>query len=852
MFSVGEMVSKILFREKKAEDLERKIDAAEKFNVNHNQGLSTEQVTQRINEGLTNKTKKAVTMSYGQIIFKNLFSILNILLFTIAIVMIIFGVRSHQPFKITRLIFLGILILNITISLVQDIKARKLIDKLSLISNPKVSVVRRGIRKNIPFEELVLSDIIVLKAGNTIPCDAVVKYGFIRVNESMLSGEAEDVNKHINSKLYAESYVTSGFAYAQVVKVGSANYATKLQDKARRFARPQSEILISLTSIIRIISICAISIGIAEIITYSLVSPNDIFSNVDKVTSSLVTMIPIGMYLMTSVTLTVGVIILGRHNILVRELYSIEMLARVNILCLDKTGTLTDGNMTVNELVSTSRYKAQDLERIVSWLLYMTQDDNLTAKALKAKYPLLSVDDDYSAIPFSSENKFSAGSFGGHTYALGALGFMNIENEAIVKPVIRNYEKQGRRVMIIAEAHHNIIDNKLPKGLKAVGIVVLSENVKADAKKNIDWFKTSDVGIRIISGDSKYALQAVAREVGMEDYNLAISCDNLTGDELKVAALKYKIFGRVTPEQKRIIIQALRQGGNTVAMIGDGVNDLLALKAADCSIAMASGSDAPKAVSHLVSLDSNFSSLPKVVEEGRRVINNLQRVCSIFLVKTVFSITLALIYLSLLWGKTGATYPLVTNNLMAWELITIGIAPFFLALEPNKDRIKGRFIYNLLIEAVPAGLIQLVITLPLLISAQFSPCFDLDGAVAMSVISFTVMSLVILLHVSMPLNKYRKRVIVAAAVALLVFFCLDVLTYFKVSGESTFALLDIKYSKIDRNTAILGPCLFAVGIPIYFYTSKYVRRFIERFDTFQRNIASRIGERKNNEEGRFD
>lgn len=772
------------------------------YEVTYDKGLSSEQVKQRIEDNLVNRPRKTVTKSYFEIIFKNIFSILNILLFIVAGFMIY--LVAFEGRSITRLFFLAILVINIGISLFQDIKARILVGRLSLVSSPRTVVVRDGEETEIPFNEIVLTDVIRIKAGDTIPCDATILHGSVRVNESLLSGEMDDVLKYKGAKLYAESAVTSGYAYARVDRIGSANYASRLQEKARAFARPKSQILTSLTYIIRAISIIAISIGVAEMIAYPLTGKTFV-ECVDLIGSSVVAMIPIGMYLMTSITLTVGVILLSRRRMLVRELYSIEMLARVNVVCLDKTGTLTDGNMKVDNLVSCSTRSIDYLKKAIGYILFVTKDDNLTAKALKSKYSTCVIHDEYSAIPFESSKKFSAASFKKHTYALGAFGFLKVDNNKDIKRKVERYEQLGYRVLIIAEGKGDIKDNKMPNKMHAIGIITFSENIKADAKENIDWFKENDASVRIISGDSVESLKTIAARVGIEGYKDAISLEGLSEEEVRKATHKCKIFARVTPEQKKMIISELRKMGNTVAMIGDGVNDLLALKAADCSIAMASGSDAVKAVAHLVSLDSNFSSLPRVVEEGRKVINNLQRVCSIFLVKTIFAMFMSALFLCL----PNQHYPFVTSNLVAWEILTIGLAPFFIALEPNKERIKGNFIRNIIEEALPGALTQIILSLAILSASYINEAaFPLDGIKAMAVIMMSVMSIVILLHVCMPLNKYRSIVLIGTSTLMAVLFGLD--AFAKAN------ILDIKYSAINNSCLLLGIIIFIALIPLYF------------------------------------
>lgn len=814
-----------LLKKKKSENLEKLINQAPKYDVNFDIGLTQQQVDQRIEDGLINKQRKTVTKSYFEIIVKNIFTVLNILLIVVASVMAAFGLY-------TRLFFVGILFLNIAISLFQDIKARTLVGRLSLLSSPRVEVIRDGIKKEVNFNELVLSDIIILKAGNTIPCDSIVLNGFGRVNESLLSGETDDIKKEVGDKLLAESIVTSGFIYARVIKIGNANYASKLQEKARAFTRPKSEILNSLTKIIRLISVMAIVIGIAEIITYSVkyvinpsAYPNGIPDIVDQAGSSIVGMIPIGMYLMTSITLTVGVIILARHRILVRELYSIEMLARVDTICLDKTGTLTDGSMKVQELVPLKTYQPEYLEKIISQLLFATRDDNLTARALKAKYPLIPIKEKFIPIPFSSDNKFSAVSFDKKTYVLGAFDFIKLVNKTIVSKAVSYYEKNGYRVLVIAESNQPIKNNKLPSELNAVGLIVLSETIKPDAKSNIDWFKKCDVGVRIVSGDSVLSLKNIAKQVGLDDHEKAISLEGLSDEDVRKAVHNNVIFGRVTPEQKKIIISELHNMDHTIAMVGDGVNDLLALKSADCSIAMASGSDAAKAVSHLVSLDSNFSALPKVVEEGRRVINNLQRVCSIFLVKTVFAVFMSILFLILSWAKVSTGYPFTTNHLMVWEVLTIGIAPFFVALEPNKERIKGGFIKNIINEAIPGAVIQIVISLAIIICSYVDVnAFPADGVIASVTILLSVMSFVILLHVCMPVNRYRLIILMGTFVAIGLFFSIDSLLFY----TKGYDFLEINYNSITTPCMIATGIIFFIGIPLYFIVGYLFDRFIKK------------------------
>lgn len=793
------------FKKSSPENINEKIKKAKAYNVDYKHGLNENQVKERTAAGLINKSSKTVSKSYFEIIFKNVFSILNVILFAVAITMLVCGLYK-------RLFFTVVLFLNIGISLAQDIKARKLVDKLSLISNPRALAIRDGSERDIPFDSIVLSDILVLKAGNTIPCDAILVYGSITVNESFLSGETDNVIKNVGDNVFAESYVTSGTAYIKVVKIGNANYAFKMQEKARSFSRPRSEILASLTKIIHFISIIAIAIGLMEIITYASHGVISSIDTIDALTSSIVAMIPAGMYLITSITLTVGVIILARKKILVRELYSIEMLARVNVICFDKTGTLTDGKMVVKNVLTIASNTIDEVGKIIGQLLYATRDDNLTAQALKNKFPTIKVDSDVSCIPFDSAKKYSAASFNKTTYALGAFGFLPLSNEEEIKHIVYENENKGMRVLVLASGPGNIIDNKLPKSLKAIAIIVLSENIKKDAKRTISWFKNCGVDMCVISGDSPFSLKAIAKEVGIEN-NDAVSLEGLSDEKVKEYAKRYKVFARVTPEQKRIIIEELRAMKKTVAMVGDGVNDLLALKAADCSIAMANGADAAKAVAHLIALNSDFASLPSVVEEGRKVINNIERVCSIFLVKTVFAAFTSLFFLVCSWFNAKYKYPYVSNNLLVWELLTIGFAPFLLALEPNKERIRNGFLSNVITETLPAAIIQIVITLPaLMVGYSLPEMFPLDGIISMTVITLTAMSLIILFHVCMPLNRYRTIVLSTTLALSVGVIVADVALYAYQGG----GVLSINYLSINTACLLLCLLMFIVSIPLYF------------------------------------
>jgi cation-transporting ATPase E len=724
----------------------------EHFPVNLETGLTSEQVQQRIDDGLVNKTKKHVTKSYLRIVYENVFNFFNILLFAIIAAMIV----ARIP--IEKFLFAGILVLNIGIGLYQDIRARKLIDKLKVVSSVKVNVLRDGEYKEIKANQVVLSDIIAIKQGNQLVCDGTIVDGFVELNESLLTGESKNISKTINDGVYSGSFVSAGHALYRVDRLGKENYAEKLQQNASKFKRVNSEMLLSLKKIFKIIGFVVVALGIAQIIKYrnDLTDiHSDVFTEtVSSISTSLVGMTPIGMYLLTSVTLAVGVIRLVRRNMLTQDMYCIETLARVDTLCLDKTGTLTDGNLNVLKVVSTSDTSEKDLAKIIKTLVDATKDENATARAIKKEFENLNNFDSYSAIPFNSERKYSAVMLeDGRSIVMGAREFIPHSNKE-VDEMCREYEKDGMRVLVLAQHSHVIsIDEKLEES-QVIGFIVLQDHIRDDALANIKWFKENGVNIRIITGDNPESAAEIARRAGIDGADKFISLEGMSLEEVRHVTRDYIIFGRVTPEQKEVIIEALKDDGHTVAMTGDGVNDILALRVADCSIAMASGSDAAKNVAHLVSLDSSFSSLPDVVREGRRVINNLQRTVSVFLIKTVFAAVLTFLFLVGAF-KLSAKYPFDLANMYLWEILCIGIGSLFLSLQPNDEQIKSKFLMNVVFRIIPASTVQIG-----LVIFFFIYCKDATAAQTLSVLAFSIFSFIIFIRVCLPFDVYRVFLVV--------------------------------------------------------------------------------------------
>ena len=535
---------------------------------------------------------------------------------------------------------------------------------------------------------------------------------------------------------------------------------------------------------------------------------NKIFAETtESISGSLVAMIPIGMYLLTSVTLAVGVIRLAKKNMLTQDMYCIETLARVDTLCLDKTGTLTDGKLRIHKLVSTSDISERDLAKILYTLVEATKDENATASAIRSEYSKLNKYDAYSAIPFNSERKFSAVMLeDGRSIIVGAREFIPHSNKE-VDEMCKEYEKNGMRVLLLAQHNHVIsVDEKLDDS-NVLGFIVLRDNIREDAPDSIRWFKENGVNIRIITGDNPESAAEIARRAGIDGADKYVSLEGKTLEEVRHIARDYVIFGRVTPEQKEIIINALKEDGHVVAMTGDGVNDILALRVADCSIAMASGSDAAKNVSHLVSLDSNFSSLPDVVKEGRRVINNLQRSVAVFLIKTVFAIVVTALFLARAF-KLSPNYPFSTNNMYIWEMLSIGIGSLFLSLQPNDEQIKSKFLLNILFRILPAAIIQVGFVVFFFLVEK-----DIEVATSLSVLSFSIFSLVILIRICLPFDIYRVFLVIGLVFVSGIVMVAD---YF---AQSPSFNLGINYSVLNEHNAVVLSIVLLVSLVLYILIS---------------------------------
>jgi len=669
---------------------------------NIEEGLSTEEVEARIESGMGNAIKQGSSKTISGIIIGNTFTFFNLLNFSIGAWLLSVGAYLDM-------VFLLIVTSNLIIGIFQEIKAKKTIDSLSLISAPVAVVIRDKEVQEIPISDLVLDDILLLSSGKQICSDAIVLENIIEVDESLLTGESDPVIKKPGDNLFSGSFVISGTCKAIVDKVGADAYIQKLTSQAKKYVKPKSDLLKSLKLIIRIVAIIIIPMGMA---LYFLQNNNSFLEpatreTIIKTSGAMIGMIPSGLFLLTSITLAVGLVRLGKINTLVQELYCIEMLARVNVLCLDKTGTITDGTMTVNGLVEYPNEAGMKSATIISTMITVLDDQNLTSVALEQKFGKSRKVKALKTLSFSSARKFSAIELEKYgVFLMGAPEIILKDNFHLVEKDVDKYAAEGLRVLLLAYSKGKINKDDVSGEILPVSLILIEDTIRKEAITTINYFNTHGVKVRVISGDNPMTVAKVAERAGVIDADKFINLDGMTDKEVIKAVDKYAVFGRVTPNQKKLIIQTLKKNKNTVAMTGDGVNDILALKEADCSIAMASGSEAARNVSHLVLLDSNFASLPRVVNEGRRVINNVQRVSTLFLTKTIFSFLLALIALS-----NNGRYPISPSQLILIDLLVIGIPSLVLAIEPNNRQVKGKFLLNVLKNALPGALTIVVLTL---------------------------------------------------------------------------------------------------------------------------------------------
>lgn len=800
-----------MFFQKK--DINSKLLNAQLFDVSFDQGLNDAQVQQRQKEGLVNKNKNSNIKSYYQIIFKNIFNFLNIVFFIIVVFLLKFKLYR-------RLHFLLAFLPNIFINLLTDIKIRRVIGKISLISNQQIIVIRNGVAKKVFSDELVFSDVILLKNKDIVPCDSEVIHGNVFVNESFLTGESDDINKSIGSKLLAKSVVVNGTCYAKITNVAQTSYILQVQKKLHSFSRPKSQIINFLNKIIFVNTFLAFFLNFFKIVfLYKKYGFNFPVGKIDSITSSLLSMLSVGMYLMISIILTLTVINLYIQNdVLVNEPFSIETLSESNVFCFDKTGTLTTGEMEVQKVIPIGNMNMEKLKEIICQVIYVNKDENLTAKALK-KFFLTSQKsfyfekNGYLNIPFNSKNKYSAISYNGHTYLLGAYDFVNVRNQD-VKNLIVEYEKKGFRVLVVAQNDKSIVDRQIIGNFDVIGVLILAETIRENFTDKISEFKNkNNVDMFIISGDSEHFLNAIAKKINFNGKTISLRNSNIA---IKDAVKEYKIFARVTPEQKKEIVNELQKQGKIVSMMGDGINDLLALKSADCSIAIPNNdNNIVKSISHITLFNSDFSNFEKVIETSVKIINKIKLICSTFLIKAIFALFLNYIFFIL-----NVDFPYRVNNFFAWEYIGIAAAPFFIIfLEKKHNKTKGSFVQNMITEIIPAVLTQLLACLLVFIFYQNKN----ELIISLSTILISFMSVVFLIHICYPLNMIHYLVFTFSFISMFSLFLID---YWFVSYWFGYSYFGIYYNVFNKKLLLSLLFLFIILNIFYFLIMKIWNKIV--------------------------
>lgn len=779
-------------------------------------GLTDEEVRQRVEEGLTNRADISTDKTTKEIVVSNVFTYFNLIFLVITILLIMVG-------SFRNLTFLPIIIGNTVIGIVQEIRAKKTLEKMSLLNAPHADVIRNGSVKQISTDELVKDDVILLTAGKQICADAVVISGNIQVNESLLTGEADEVEKTEGSTLMSGSFVVSGECYARLEKVGNESYISKLSLEAKSMGgKEQSEMIRSINLIVKWVGIVIIPIGLILFWQSHFVNGESITKSVTSTVAAIIGMIPEGLYLLTTVALALSTMKLARKKVLLHDMKSIETLARVDVLCVDKTGTITEPDMKLKEIFlcknsgADGTQTALTLDELKSLILDYANasvDNNATMLALKA-YAADALTNNTSALhrtavsqqAFSSSLKYGSVTFSDGTYLLGAPEFIMHEDFARIEEEIIPYADKGDRVLLFARYDGENVENGIDGSVTPLGFVALANPIRENAVKTFEYFKSQGVAIKVISGDNPRTVSRIAIQAGIESAESFVDAATLdTEDKIADAVNKYTVFGRVTPKQKKQLVKALQAKGHTVAMTGDGVNDILAMKDADCSVAMASGSEAAAQAAQVVLLDSDFAHMPDVVYEGRRVVNNIQRSASLFLVKNIFSLLLSLFSVILM-----VTYPLEPAQVSLISMFTIGVPGFLLALEPNKDRINGHFITNVMLKALPGGLTDVIAVGALVVCGEVFCISDASiGTIATLVLS--VVGFMILFKISEPLNGMKYAVIIGNIAGLVFsgFFlkklfaltdlsniCILLMIVFGFAAESLFRNLTLLVEKL--------------------------------------------------------
>lgn len=719
------------------------------------QGLTQAEVEARIADGQVNAIQDSSNRSVKDIVMGNTLTFFNFI--NIVLLALVLSVRSYK-----NMLFIFIIIANTLIGIFQEIKAKITLDKLKILTVSHVDVIRDGVKKSVTVSELVKDDVILLKSGGQIPADGVILDGEVDVNESLLTGESDSIHKTCGSKVLSGSFVTSGKAMCLLTEVGHDCYMEKLSSEAKQFKRYKTELQRNLDTILKFISIIIVPLGIILFAKQYWISGSTYEQAALDTVAAVLGMIPEGLVLLTSVALALGAVRLARRSTLVRELFCIETLARVDTLCLDKTGTITEGHLCVQGEESVK--EDIDLEQLMGRMVSALGDENETFQALRQHYKRNQSTNTKLVLPFSSERKFSGVVFEGEgTYLMGAYQFIFPQADPAVLEKIAEYASKGLRVLTVAHSPNEMTDYTLAEDFEIVGFVFMTDVVRKNAPDILGYFEEQGVDLKVISGDDPVTVAAIAARAGLKDADKYIDATTInTDEEMEDAILKYSVFGRVTPKQKQQMVRLLKQNGRTVAMTGDGVNDVLALKDADVSIAMASGSEAAKNTANLVLLNSDFASLPHIVNEGRRVINNIKAAASMFLIKTGFSVLTALLTIIV-----GQNYPFQPIQLSVINGCAVAIPTMLLQLEPSFQKVNKHFFREVLRMSMPAAItITAMITIINNIGHSIGTPREMLSTVC--VLATGWVYLITLRQVYSPMTGYRKFVIYLMQTAYLV------------------------------------------------------------------------------------
>lgn len=741
----------------------------ERYNPSYKEGLTSEQVSKRQAERLVNYDEQPKTKTTKEIIKSNCFTFFNYLNIALGIFALVGGILGGQGIaSLKNCLFMGVIMINTVIGIIQEIISKKTIDKLSVLAESKIVVIREKEQQEISPHEIVLDDILSLKIGNQVVADCIIEEGNVEVNESFITGEEKTISKGKGDSLLSGSFIVSGNCFAKVEHVGKENYISKISAEAKYVKQVNSVIMHSFESMLKVLATLIIPIGIIFLIN-QLVATNYQFSEaIISTTAALIGMIPEGLVLLTSSVLAVSVVRLSRYKVLVQQLYCIETLARVDVICLDKTGTITEGNMEVKDILISKKEKEIEIEKVLQSITYAQEDPSPTFKAIKEKYKPKKIYQAIDTMPFSSIRKFSAVAFEEGTYYLGAPEYILKKEfkDAKIEELQKDY-----RVLVLAGNKKEITEK--PTGLEVYAYILIQDKIRKEAKDTLEYFQQQGVEAKIISGDNHKTVAAIAKRAGLKEVK-SINAMEITDENIDEVVLQYNVFGRVKPDMKKKLVIALQKQGKTVAMTGDGVNDVLALKQADCSIAMSSGSEAARNVSQLVLLDNNFSSMPKILAEGRRSINNVERSASLLLMKTIFTILLILICIF-----TTEEYFFIPIHLTLITFFTISVPSFVLALEPNTALVKKHFMLRIISKAVPPAL---TVVFNIVMILLFRNEFGLDASLCTTLTVFLTgaTGFIFLKQICSPFNLLR-RVLYIVLLCGFIYVVLTQYTFFNIS-----------------------------------------------------------------------